>query len=92
MNAHVDPRRAAQVAILSRQTTPDENAVSAAWGIPSISPLASLDLSEAMTAYRDHPIKLAERFAAVAAAMYSPGVAAMVVEKIADALLEGDAQ
>ena len=89
MNAHVGPRRAAQVAQLARMSCPDDQAVAAAWGLPTISPMASLDLSAAIVTYRDHPTKLAEDFAAVVAAMYSPGVAAMVVEKIADTLLEG---
>lgn len=88
MNAHVDPRRAAQVAQLARMSCPDDQAIAAAWGLPTISPMASLNLSEAMTDYRDHPNKLAADFAAVVAAMYSPGVVAMVVEKIANDLLE----
>lgn len=79
----------AHAAAVQKWRLPTEEQAAAAWGLPTISPMALLDLSAAIVTYRDHPTKLAEDFATIAAQLYSPGVAAMVVEKIADTLLEG---
>jgi len=76
-------RQANQRAALQRLTL---NGADAAWGVDTVLPH---DLAAAMAQYRDHPQRLGADIAANLRAMFSPGVAAAILERVATDLLEG---
>lgn len=96
MNTHTsmpaDPRRLAQIAILADQREVRELQEIVAPAFPDLSVDAGVDLTFAVQAYRDHPVRLANDFAAALTAIMGDRLARMTAEYLALNLSEGGVQ